>query len=266
VRFFYPLILLAVFFVGGVAYAAAWLQEQGKGQMIHSVYHYSADKFLDVDGNKLDQTSFFKLEDNIYIEYGLREDITLGLNPSIQMMEQGAEYTWGLADTEIFARKKMWQNDASVFSIQPLIKIPGPYNKDRNLKLGNKQVDLELRTLFGHGFSIKDKDLFSNFELAYRYRAGEPGNQIKFDATIGLKQNDNLMFVLQSFNSLAVTSPEVNSFNSVNSTDYDLSKIQISAVSKISPDKSVQLGVFKDVWGKNTGSGGGILLSLWSSF
>jgi ribosomal protein S19E (S16A) len=48
--------------------------------------------------------------------------------------------------------------------------------------------------------------------------------------------------------------------------DYYTVKAQASLVRQVTKNTSVQLGVFKEVLGKNSGNGLGATVSLWYSF
>jgi len=245
--------------------AAAWVKNKGEGQFINSLFHYTTKSYSDSSGNRVKQDRFSKIDYNPYLEYGLSDSVTLGLSPSFQYLRQNGVNNLGLADTEIFARKKIWSNDNSVFSIQPLIKLFGPYSEYDALALGKKQVDIEFRTLYGKSFELFGEDMFVNFETAYRKRMEAPSDELRFDVGVGMKRVGG-MFLFQSFNIITLGDKATLSNEIVNSSDFNMSKLQFSVVEDINDKVSVQLGIFKNVWAENTGGGGGILFSVWLNF
>jgi hypothetical protein len=68
----------------------------------------------------------------------------------------------------------------------------------------------------------------------------------------------------QTFVTLRTSSPSNAAFTESASNDYNLVRLQLSAVYAFTPTISVQVGGFSDVDGKNTGEGNGALLALWT--
>lgn len=267
----YFIFLLFIFLFPISANSAAWLQKEGQGQVINSVFVYTTKSSFDNNGNKTSQKRFTKIEDQLYAEYGLTKDITIGANPSFQYLERdeniGETKNHGLADTEVFVRGKVWNNDKSVLSIQPLIKIPGPYEENEPLPLGRKQFDAEIRGLFGHGFELYGNNHFVNAELAYRKKMEAPGDDVRFDLTLGIRPEEKTIIMLQAFNTFSVNSSgSAAPFQISSPTDYDLTKLQISGVLEVYKGVSLQIGAFQNFHGKNTGSGGGGMASVWVNF
>ena len=166
----------------------------------------------------------------------------------------------------MFLRTPLWHRKDAILSVQPLIKIPGAYDSNASPALGNGQVDAELRLLYGQGFAWQGQHHFVNLEAGYRKRLEEPADEVRFDATLGLHYTPEWMALLQSYNTFAVGSRAGGPLNLSNSSDYDLNKIQLSAVYSFTPDMSVQAGVFSHVMGENTGVGEGLVLSFWKNF
>ena len=169
-------VLFLLFFVQN-SFAAAWVKKKGEGQFINNLFYYTTQSYNDSSGNRVNQDRFSKIDYNPYVEYGISNDVTIGISPSFQYLKQNGEDNLGLADTEIFARKKIWENSSSIFSLQPLIKLFGPYSEEDNLAFGKKQIDVEMRALYGKSFSIFDENMFANLETAYRKRMEAPSDE-----------------------------------------------------------------------------------------
>ncbi len=255
-----------VLFASFPAYSAAWLQDEGRLQLINNFTWYSTESFFNTNGDRLPQAEFTKLEYNPYAEYGLSKETTVGISTSFQSLSQGSQDNSGLGDTEIFFRKQLFKDDWTVISYQPLIKIPGFYSETRQPLLGNKQIDVELRALYGTSFQFIEQYHYVNLELAYRRKFEKPQDEIRFDATLGFKPKPDILLLAQIFSIFSVDTANVASFQNANSTDFDLTKLQLSAVKDLSETMSVQLGIFRNLRGRNTGSGGGVLLSVWLKF
>lgn len=267
-RWFICLFYVSIFlsFVPLVLHAAAWNQSKGKSQIINTFTYYTTKRFFDASGDKQSQLRFTKLEYNPYAEYGVSDTLTLGINPSYQLLSQASNqgnlYNKGLADIELFLRRSLWKNDTTVFSLQPLIKIPSLNGGKGDPALSNNQIDTELRLLAGHSIKYWGQYHFANLELAYRKRWEAPGDEIRADGTLGLRWSDKNMLLCQSFNTFSLSNGG-GALQLANSSDFDLNKLQASYVREISERLSLQSGVFTHIAGKNTGAGGGFLVSLW---
>ncbi len=262
-------VFLSFFSFEAYAYPSAWNIEEGKWQVIHSITTYETDSFYNINNIKVDVPDYKKIEYNPYVEYGFDKDLTIGFSPRLDYATRealtGKEKVIALESIEFFARKKFWQDKDTVFSIQPLVKLPGFYSEGKEQLLGEKQIDLELRLLAGHSFSMKWKP-FVNIEAAYRSRAEKPEDQWRFDGAIGIRPAEKWLILGQWFTTLAVHQPDTNSFAFNNGNDYNLLKLQASGIYDVSKDISLQLGVFQNTWVENTGGGGGIIFSVWQRF
>lgn len=246
-----------------IAFAGAWTLEEDQWQLIETGSYYGTNRYVDSKGDSYGGFTYQKWEEKPYLEYGLTPDITLGATTTIPYIQQDipgvSYYTWGLADTEFFVRKRMFFDGDNVISIQPLIKIPGPYDSDSPVPLGQGQVDAELRALYGHTFS---EDLYVDAEIAYRHRFGFPGDEIRLAASAGYFVTSWWQVVLKSDAIFAVNGADDLGFIS-NGFNYDLVKLQLSDIFWLSDSIAVELGLFQHVYARNTGAGGGVLLSLW---
>ncbi len=154
-----------------------------------------------------------------------------------------------------------------MLSVQPLLKLPGLYDEDETLSLGQGQVDAEIRALGGIAFPLYGKWHYYNLEVAYRQRYGAPSDEIRVNQALGLRVADAWQFVLQNDNSFAVDSDAIGTpLRLTNSAGYDMVKLQASLVHEWNKKTSLQLGAFQHVAGENTGAGGGLLASVWLKF
>ncbi len=261
--------LLCLGVVPWVAVAGPWLQTPGAWQIIQNLYWYETDTVFDVDGHVLDQSRFTKWEYNPYMEYGVNERLTVGFSPSFQWLESdaiGGGRTKGVADMEVFARTPLYEGTTSILSLQPLVKLYGPYDTKDNPRLGNGQLDAELRLLWGKSLRFWEQYHFISVETAYRHRMEAPGDQVRLDATLGYRSSETKMWLSQLFYTRALTRPEVTSGLATTSENFDLLKAQFSLVHHFTEDIALQTGAFTHVMGRNTGAGSGLMLALWWSF
>lgn len=257
--------------VSSHAFAAGWTQPKGKTQAIVTARYYTTDEYFDNSGHSQSQPTYDKYEINPYFEYGLTDTITLGANVFLDYVSQdvpGALQSdnYGLSDTELFARFRVYKDEANVFSLQPLIKLPSVYSRSGSPRSGGDQTDIELAAQGGHNFSLVGVPAFTTLSAAYRHRFEDPADQVKLDWVVGAHLTDRFMLLPQLSYTGRVNAPVNPAFTQSGSDDYNLLKLQLSAVYSITPDWSAELGVFDHVSGKNTGSGGGVTLAVWKQF
>ena len=251
-------------------HAAAWLQKTGELSLYNSTIYYSTDEYFDEAKQRRSQLRYSKYEQNLYAEYGWNRDLTIGVSASVDAVQGDAGQAsptigsnYGLSEPSLFARYRLWENENSVLSVQPWLKLPSLYAKDSLPRGGTDQTDMELRLLGGHSFQLDGLYHFINIEAAYRKRFGDPGDQLRFDLTAGFRPHENWLIMPQLFTTWRVSEPAAQRFIQNPINDYNLIKPQLSAVYRYSVDTSFQLGVFKHLYGQNTGAGGGLFASLW---
>lgn len=264
--------------------SAAWTREQGAWFTAQSFSSYRTNRFITVDDRRIAQPTFIKREWNSYAEYGWRDDTTLGFNlflhrlesdrgqynPILSRMEIIRDDNYGLADSEVFIRQKLWQgtvfgHDARL-AVQPLLKLPSLYLEGGPPRSGTDTFDGELRLQGGMTFPLLARHHFAAMDIAYRKRGGNWRDQIKADTTLGLQLSDDFMFLSQLHVTKRAqgTSHAANTSDTVN--DYDLWKAQLSLVYRLNATTRLQMGGFRHIHARNTGDGDGIVFSIWREF
>lgn len=258
--------LLAIPLVTAHAYAGAWLQPRGKGQIIMTGLYYSTDQLFDIDGKKTVQARYMKRELNPYIEYGLRDNITVGANLSLQKTSHIAETNYGIGDSEFFARKQLLKWRGLRVAVEPLLKLPRLASSSDFPKIGSDYPDTAMTLSAGYGFSALGRNHFADVDAGYRRRLGLPQDQIKIAATVGIGITPTWMLMPQAFLTYRVTQPSIATFTQTSDDDYQLAKIQLSGVYKLRDDVSLQFGAFSHIRGQNVGAGDGALFAVWKQF
>jgi hypothetical protein len=169
-----------------------------------------------------------------------------------------------LGDQEVGLRRKIKKTSNQLFSLQASFSFP-LYSKSGDPLAGNHQSDLDLRALWD--IYQKFKLDFISFELAYRKRFEAPADQIKLDFTLG-KNIKRFIFMGHAF--LTISMKNHDSFDSNSNpnlqADWDNLKIGPSVAYKVKSNSHVQLGLWKDIWGRNIGKGQVVFLSWWQNY
>lgn len=251
--------------VTGVAHAGAWTQKEGEALLITNFSYYSASEFFDNSGRKQPLTDYSKYELNPYLEYGLRDDVTVGANIFVDRASQNSS-NWGIGDSEFFIRKRLWQKNGFVFSAEPMIKFPSLANHSSQPQIGSRNYDTGLTFSSGYGFQAWGLDHFVDLDAGYRYRFGTPNNQLKFSAIAGFSLSKKSMVLAQVFNTSRLASSPDPTFTQSPADDYNLTKLQISTIYKMDDKLSLQIGAFSDIYGRNTGAGDGATFAISKKF
>ncbi len=262
--------VVACIFIPTLSYAGAWTQPEGSGQVILNGWYYSTDSLYNNSGTEVSQGRYRKYELNPYLEYGLMNGVTIGTNLSLQRASQdvagGSVTNYGIGDSEFFARFRLWEQYGFVISAEPLVKLPSPESDDETPVLGGEHADAGLSFAAGYGFNFFGMNHYITADAGYRHRFGDPKDQIRYSATLGVSVTPKLCIMPQIFGTHRTSDPAAATFTQSSGDDFNLTKLQLSAVYKYSDDVSLQVGGFSHVDGKNVGAGDGALFSVWKKF
>lgn len=270
-RFFAGCVFLFMLYTPAVSMASAWLQPKGKSQLFSTSSYYRSHEYADPAGYLWPQQRFTKWEQVLQWEYGIRNDVTYGIAPRLGYALQNGNGSIGdLAFTglELLRRQKLWQGANTILSTQASVIMPGVYNDSDSVLLGKRSTDFDMRLLLGQSIPDNGRYHYVNAELGYRLRSGDVGDEIRGELTFGYRVTDKWTLLQQMFLtfSAAGTREEMPSVVAVSPSDYNLAKLQLSAVYDVSETRSVQLGLTQDIWAQNTGQGTGVVFSVWYRF
>ena len=262
------LAVLAVFLpvlAPAAAYAGAWAQPQGQGQVINTFSYYEVNvQGFNALGRPSGQGEYTQLEYSPYVEYGLTNRWTVGLQPRLQYVTQsglpGTGHTLGLVQMNLFARYEFYRDDWNALSIQGQVGIPGAAT-GISPELAQPNAEYEGRFLYGHDFNLpNDWSAFLDVEAAYRLETDGNANQVRGDGTLGFSPSSRWMILAQSLNTVSVSQALPGDF------DYNLNRVEISAVYNFTNEWAIQFGAWRDVAGKNISLGNAGIVALWYQF
>jgi protein XagA len=248
--------------------AGAWLQTADKSQIIFSGTWTEANRRFDKNGNPRVSGRFTKQEFSTTFERGWSDTLTIigGINTKHQAIPAPEIGSDGLrahsAGFAMFAggRVKLWSDSHSVFSLQGTLQGSGERAIPQNQRKLDAPAEAEIRLLAGHSLNTPAFNIpaFVDFQTAYRWRGGSKTDEVRFDATFGIRPLPHLLLMLQSFNNAAVDQDK--RFGSKRVTQH---KVQASAVYDVNERWAVQGGVFSSVKGKESLRERGVLLAVW---
>ncbi|MFO0109391.1 MAG: hypothetical protein ACK52W_02500, partial [Alphaproteobacteria bacterium] len=158
-RQFLPLPAILALTLPASPQAGAWLRAADEKMISARYSYYHSDEYYNRDGVVNPQPTFRKHELNVYGEYGMTADWTIGTNLFLNEVEQSGVTNIGLADSEFFARTQIYNSDKATLALQPLVKLPSWYQKSNSVQSGSDSTDGELMLLYGYNlpaFSSRD--------------------------------------------------------------------------------------------------------------
>jgi hypothetical protein len=248
------------------AHAGAWLRPVDESMISARYSHYQSREYYDHDGVLTPQSTFRKHELNVYGEYGLREDWTIGTNLFLNEVSQSGVNNIGLADSEFFARTQIYSSDKAKLALQPLIKLPSWYQKSGTPQSGSDSADGELMLLYGYNLPAFSPRDYLDVGVGYRVRGTSLSNQYRAYVAYGLHLSENLSVVPAVYLTKAASIPDGNNFQQNGDQDYDLTKLDITAFYTLSEATKLYAGFAAEVAGVNTGVGQSVTVGVLRNF
>lgn len=235
--------------------AQAFTQEKGHGRVITSLLWSDSGKGFDDRGRVLEIADYQKTEIYFAAEYGVTDDLTLLVTPSLRDVSvRGGDDSRGLGFTDVGARYRVAQRGNLVVSAQGLVRIPGMKRRDSLAQVGVTDMEYDLRLQGGYGFGSGS---FAILEGGYRLRAGDPPNAVNIDATLGIRAAPRLLLLASSYNAISDGAGR-GVFRR-----YRYHNVYFSGAYDVGRHVTVQLGASGTVAGRNALRERGLLAGLW---
>jgi hypothetical protein len=235
--------------------AGAWTLPEGNLYDKMSLNHYaSGPNFTDTNlGN--------------YFEYGLTDSLSIinsvyykritNRYDSIASGTTTTTTTTGISDIEIGLKHKLEEGPSGIFSQEIIVKIPGAYDKNSTLPLGNGQIDVEYRILYGLSL-WRWFPGYGNFEAGYRYRAEAPSGEFRYLAEVGTNITERLYARIKLDGILSMknagNTTNING-NPTTASQFDLQKLDSALGYKLTDTWGLELGYTPTLNAKNTAEG-----------
>lgn len=251
------------------ALAGAWTREQNQYLLVLPVEYATATDQFDENGDKVDRLRFDQVQVAPYFEFGLTDTLTIGAQPKYRWVRQelpdGNDVeNRGFAEVDIFARYRLWGEDAAALSVQALVKAPIEADETEPAAIGFDQTDIEGSILYANAVPAGSGRVFYNVSLGYRYRFDAPSDQVHGNGYIGWTPGDSRWtFVLASNNAFGLNNEEDNVFEALTARpDFRRNQAQISASYRLADRVSVVGGGYTTFSGRNVGVTHGAFVSL----
>ncbi len=257
------LLIMFIFITCDFSFAGAWGMKKGNLYERVSFNYYSANKDYDSNGEIVDfanNGSFSDYHISNYFEYGLYDNLTVINSIYIKRLRKNdytaEQKTSGIGDIDVGAKMQIMKLAEGILSAQLLTKIPWAYEKDDELPLGNGQIDLEMRLLYGHTLYPIIPG-YCNFEIGYRWRLQEPSDEIRYLIEVGIDLRKNIYGRVKLDGIFSTDNgKDVDSNGNPTATNnYDIGKLDVVIGYKINKNWGIEAGLTPSIYGKNTAKG-----------
>lgn len=248
------------------AFAGAWAQPPGTGQIISTTTYDTAERAYD-DKWKLNRdVSFAKTDSRFFMEHGVTSKLTLVTETAYQDVDytsrDGRTKVQGFGNSALGLRYQFFKKGRQVAALQSTFILAGSGENISDADLGRGGNGWELRALYGRSFKALKREGFIDLQAAWVYRPGISPDSYKSDATVGINATKSIQLLGQAFYS--------KTNNQVLDTDRILSneslKLQASFVRKTSKKRSYQFGVFQTVAGRNIVKEKAVIFGVWQRY
>lgn len=238
---------------------AAWTRPQGNWLVLVPTSYMVAESAFDEDGNRVDRRRFEMVEFSPLFEYGFTDSLTGGFQPKFRDVSvdtgNGTASNSGLAEADLYLRKRLWQRYQAAFSVQGLVKAPINPDEDDVAALGRDQVDAEIKLLYGNGHSVGGGRVFYNGEVGFRKRFDGPDDEIMANAFIGWTPGGPWSLILRSANTFGVGNDDGSSEVLTAGPSFTRHDAQLMASYRFQNSLSVTGGFSSTYAGENVGVG-----------
>ncbi len=253
--------------MGGVAGAlgGAWTLPPGGAEAWTTTLIAGANAAFGPGYQLQSGASYRKVEQNVILEYGLGDGVT-GLFATQFLAvtlggPNGAQYA-GPGYSDVGARVRLAQGDTGqggtwVVSAQAVARAPGAAGSGSRAAVGYTDWEADLRLLAGVSFPLWGQPGFLDLEVAQRQRFGDPPNELRADATLGVELRPGWLGLLQSFNVVSEGAGAGPDFK----LSYGYSKLQLGLLVNVNAQLSLGAGVFTTYLARNFPQENGLVLA-----
>lgn len=256
-------IAMAAGAVTPAALGSAWTRPEGDLLILLPTSYTYADESFDSSGDRVDRADEFTMvEFSPLIEYGVSDSFTLGMQPKyrkvwIESAEGTTDSNSGLAETDLFARQRLWSRDNASLALQVGVKAPISPDEDARVALGRDQYDGEIKLAYGNRHTLANGRIFYSGEAGYTKRWEVPADEAFFNAFIGWAPGgSSWSFILRSANTVSVGNDDDNEEEVLTTfPDYNRHAAQLMTSYRLNNSVSLVGGVSTTYAGENVGIG-----------
>ena len=246
----------------GPAWAGAWTQPKGRGQVIVKYEDMRADQGFDSDGERVDLPEERRdASAGVFAEYGVTDRLTVQFKGDWQDGEDAFVTYEGRGPLEVGLTWQVWRDDRAAVSLYGGYASAGEGRNAGYAAPGVGDHDFEARVSVGRSFGGlpvrwgPDRS-FVEFQAARRIRDGLP-DETRVDVTLGGHFGEDWMVLAQAFGGAADDDGVVEGARWLS--------METSVVRRLG-DWSLQAGWRQTAAGRETPISGGPVVAVWRRF
>lgn len=229
------------------ARAGAWTQKESAGSAFFQTTATWSSQAFDADGALFESRTYDKVSTQLFLEYGASDWLTLLVAPELLRIDVGtgtpgaldaapSRYS-GFGYTDVGARMRFGGGEGWIVSAQAVLRIPGAKPSEGLAAVGYGDAEVDLRLLAGLSFVLFGLPAFLDLEAAQRLREGAPPDEIRLDATLGVRVAPQWLLLVQSFNVISEGAGQGPVFD----FSYEYYKLQMGGMYDASANLSFML-------------------------
>ena len=186
-----------------VANAGAFTLEKGETKVFVTGNVTSGDHYFDRDGRRKSRDRLKKKNFQIFVERGFTDALTLFASSAFERIDVSGEARsrrGGLGRTGLGARVRLAQPGAWIISAQAEVVIAGAKRAEGLAAVGETDDQADVRLLVARSFEAFGRPAFLDVQAGYRARSGDPANEARVDAALGVRPAPRWLLMAQSFN------------------------------------------------------------------
>ena len=249
----------------GPARAGAWTQKESEGSAFFQTTATWSSAAFAADGSLFTARTYDKVSTQLFLEYGASDWLTLLAAPELLTIKTGAatfdtlevpaaRYS-GFGYQEIGARFRFGEGAGWIVSGQAVLRIPGAKPPEGPATIGYADAEVDLRLMAGLSFGMFGYPAFLDIEAAQRLREGAPPDEIRIDATLGVRVAPDWLVLLQSFNVISEGAGQGPAFD----FSYAYYKVQVGGMYDVTPRLSFMLAGVSTWYARNAIQENGIV-------
>jgi hypothetical protein len=236
--------------VASGALAGAWTRPSGETFASLSSSYYRTDP------GSYEETTL-----DLYVEYGLRDWLTLGGAAEIKRPVGASGDLDGETTLAGFAQARLREGAAGdPLSLQLGLRAPlGDVAAGAPPQIESDWA-AEIRLLYGRGFATEGGDAFLDAQGAFRLNRGDDADELRLDLTAGLRPAPRWLVMVQSLNTVGLRNADRSG------DDFDVYKLAPAVGYEIGWGATLLLSVEREIAGRNIDRGTRAKLAVWRTF
>ncbi|TBN54589.1 hypothetical protein EYR15_06070 [Hansschlegelia quercus] len=191
--------------ISSSALAGAYTLPRGEVKLFVSGLMTDGDRYFDTTGRRQPRGRYTKYDTPVFVEYGVRDGVTLFGSTELEKIsaeDGGRHERQGLGRSELGARIRLFNEGPWIASAQGSVVVAGARAKEGVAAIGETDDQVDVRGLIQRSFEAFGIAGFADFEAGYRWRSKAPADEVRLDATVGLRVAPRWLALVQSFNTI----------------------------------------------------------------